>query len=952
MKKILKICGIIIAVVLGALLILPSLFKDKVKDVLVSEVSSMLNATLYLEDFSLGFFSNFPHATLSVENFGIVGVAPFENDTLVNVEDLNVVINLASLFKESYEINKIELINPSAKIIVNADSLANWDIMKPTEPEEEVEDTTASSPIKLALDELVVRNLCASYNSVPDSMSASVEGIDLDLEGDVALDLETLVNIDDLQLLIDKVSYSDYSSGDMSAALDNVNLKFGGTVSDRISRMNLALDVDSTSFNMGGVPYLSKARISSDIKMVADLDSNKYSFGENRVSLNEISAKFEGFVHLVDSATTDMDLKVITPSIDFKQILSLIPVIYAKDFESLQTSGEVSLSAMAKGRLKGDTVPNLDAQLNIVDAMFKYPDLPGSVKNINITANVKNPGGNVDLTEVQVPNLSFIMMESPFALTFGLKNPISDPDFNATANGTINLANVSKVVKLEDMDLQGIFTAALKAGGKMSYIDQNRYELFNIDGSLKLADFILKTQSLDYDVEVNNADLGFSSENVNLNANLALGKSDLSLNGKLQHFIQFVTRGETIKGSLAVQSKKIDVNQLLGTSEEEGEPVSDETETPAAESSSSVTLPDNINFALDMAIDSIYYGNVKLASVKGLVDLKDAVANIRTFSANTMGGSLGVTGKYDTQDTLNPKIDVSLDVNDMVINEVFSTVETAKKIVPLFSDAEGNFSLSMDLKSNMDATLTPILETVNAKGSFNSKDISLKNVEAFSALAEKTGMDLFKKPNLKNLSIAFEIKDGRLHIDPFETLISMTKLNVSGSSGLDQTLDYVAKIQLPENVSKVVDLIFDMKIGGTFSKPKISFGASSIKEQVKEKVTEVVDKAKEAAIAAAKEQKEKLVAAAQAQREKLVATAQESADKLVAKAEAERDKNVANAKNPIAKAAAQKAGDALVKKTKEQADKMVSDANKSGDKLVSDAEKSGNALIEKASAGK
>jgi vacuolar-type H+-ATPase subunit H len=317
-----------------------------------------------------------------------------------------------------------------------------------------------------------------------------------------------------------------------------------------------------------------------------------------------------------------------------------------------------------------------------------------------------------------------------------------------------------------------------------------------------------------------------------------------------------------------------------------------------------------------------------------------------------MGGSLGVTGKYDTQDTLNPKIDVSLDVNDMVINEVFSTVETAKKIVPLFSDAEGNFSLSMDLKSNMDATLTPILETVNAKGSFNSKDISLKNVEAFSALAEKTGMDLFKKPNLKNLSIAFEIKDGRLHIDPFETLISMTKLNVSGSSGLDQTLDYVAKIQLPENVSKVVDLIFDMKIGGTFSKPKISFGASSIKEQVKEKVTEVVDKAKEAAIAAAKEQKEKLVAAAQAQRDKLVATAQESADKLVAKAEAERDKNVANAKNPIAKAAAQKAGDALVKKTKEQADKMVSDANKSGDKLVSDAEKSGNALIEKASAGK
>lgn len=317
-----------------------------------------------------------------------------------------------------------------------------------------------------------------------------------------------------------------------------------------------------------------------------------------------------------------------------------------------------------------------------------------------------------------------------------------------------------------------------------------------------------------------------------------------------------------------------------------------------------------------------------------------------------MGGSLGMSGKYDTQDTLNPKIDVKMDVKEMVINEVFSTVETAKKIVPLFSDAEGKFSMSMDLKSNMDASLTPIMNTINAKGVFNSKDISLSNVEAFSALAEKTGMDLFKKPNLKDLNIVFEIKDGRLHIDPFETLISMTKLNVSGSSGLDQTLDYVAKIQLPENVSKVIDLIFDMKVEGTFAKPKISFGASSIKEQVKEKVTEVVDKAKEAAIAAAQEQKAKLIAAAQEHKTKLVAAAQENSDKLVAKAEAERDKNVANAKNPIAKAAAQKAGDALVKKTKEQGAKMVSDAEKSGDKLVSEAEKQGNALIEKASAGK
>ncbi len=954
--KIAKIAGCTILAFVILLLVLPFFLKGKVKDVVVSQAGSLLNAELYMEDFSLGFFSNFPHATLSVDDFGIVGVGAFSGDTLVDAERINVVINLASIFGSAYEINKVELVSPSVKAIVNADSLANWDILKSDTAAVEEPADEASSSVNLSLNEILVSGLCVSYQSVPDSMTAKVEGIDLDMSGDIALDLNTLINIDGLKVVADRILYQDNSSSNMAAALENVDLNFSGAVGDKVSQIHLLLDVDSTTVSLGGIPYLSKAKISSDINMEADLDSNKYTFGENRVSLNEIALNFAGYVQLVDSLTTDMDLTLSTPSIDFKQILSLVPVIYANDFASLETAGEVALAATAKGRMCGDTIPAFDANLIVKDAMFRYPDLPGSVTQINVEAKVKNPGSITDSTELSVPKFTLSLMGSPFAMTLGLKTPVSDPDFSFTADGSVNFANVSKVVRLENMDLQGMLTAALKANGRMSYVDQEKYELFRIAGDLTLSDFVFSTNSLDYDVKVNKADMVFSSQNINLDAALALGKSDLTLNGKLQHFIQYVMRGETLIGSLDVKSNLIDANQLLGISSSEDDAAATETataDTTANADASSVAIPANLDFALNLSVDKLLYDAIVLQTVKGNLSVKEGVADIQRLSANTMGGALAVEGMYDTKDTLNPKVEVDLNVSDMNVSEVFTTVAIANKLVPLLSDAEGNFSMDMKFTSVMDATLSPVLNTVNAKGVFKSKDISIKNVKAFNALAEKTGVDLLKKPNLKDLNIAFVVKDGRLNIDPFETIVSSTKLNFSGSSGLDETLDYVAKVQLPQNISSAIDLAFDMNIGGTFKSPKITFSASSLKNQVIEKVTEVVDKAKEAAIQAAKEQKEKLVAAAKSQRDKLVSAAQASSDKLVAKAQAQCDSIVAKAANPMAKKVAQKSGEALVKKAKSEGDKLVNEAKKNGDNLVGEAEKQGDALVEKASsAGK
>lgn len=945
MKKGIKILIAVVACILGILLIVPLMLKGKIKDIAETTANEMLEAKVSLGDVSMNFFSDFPNASLGVKDVAIVGINDFSGDTLANVGELDVVINLASLFGDSYEINEVELNDATLNAKLLANGLANWDIVISSDSTEVEEDTTASSPFKLDLDDFSVNNLSVSYDDQMDSMFAAVKGLDLQLVGDISLDLQTLANIEKFKMAVGQLIYKD-EKGSLGADLRNVSMDFSGSMSDKISNISTTLSVDSLSLLMENIPYLSNVKTEAEIELEADLENNKFKFGKNYLKLNEIKANFEGFVHVLESSM-DMDLKINTPDIDFKQILSLIPIIYKDDFASLQTSGSVNLNAFAKGRMAGDTLPELNIDLNIADAMFKYPDLPSSVKDINIAANVRNNGNITDSTQISVPQLAFNMAGNPFKVSLGVKTPISDPNFNFAANGKLDLGKIVEVIHLEDISLKGIFDAALVAEGKMSYIDKEEYEKFHINGDLNLADFVLDMSSLNYDILVNEAKLGFSSQFINLNAGLALGESDIALKGKLQNFIQYIMRGETIKGSLDVNSKLLNVSELLGEEESETKEVAEDTTA----GSSSIHIPGNLDFALNAKIATLLYDGIELKDIIAALSIKDQKAKINSIKANTMGGSLGLSGTFDTQDTLKPVVDFDIDVKDMIIAKVFTDITTANKLVPLLADANGNFSMNMDFHSDMDSELNPILNSINASGNFISKEVGLDSVAALEKIAELVKYPALKNPSLKDISIKFLIKDGRVTADPFETFIQTAKLNVSGSSGLDQTLDYVTTITLPESIKSLVPLAIDVKIGGTFRNPKISIGAEktleNLKETAIETVTKVVDEAKEKAIAAAKESKEKLVQAAIKQKESLVKVATESGNKLVAKAQQQSDSLQAKANNPIAKAAAKKTGDALVKKAQEQSKKLVNDATASGDKLINNAQKEGDELINK-----
>ena len=252
-----------------------------------------------------------------------------------------------------------------------------------------------------------------------------------------------------------------------------------------------------------------------------------------------------------------------------------------------------------------------------------------------------------------------------------------------------------------------------------------------------------------------------------------------------------------------------------------------------------------------------------------------------------------------------------------------------------FENLKGNFSGKMQIDTQLDSVMSPIFTTTNGSGSLSTKNLNLSGVPVLDKIADATKYTALKNISVKDMQIDFTIQEGRVNTKPFDIKMGNMNLNLSGSTGLDQTINYIGKLKLPESVGSIAALTtIDLKIGGTFTSPKVSVDTKSMAKQAASAAT---NKALEAV-------GEKLgidLSNAEKQKEALINAAKQAAERLVQEAEKQKVNLVNKAgDNALKKLAAEKAGDAVVNEAKKQADR-----------LIEEAEEKGNALIEKAKNG-
>ena len=234
---------------------------------------------------------------------------------------------------------------------------------------------------------------------------------------------------------------------------------------------------------------------------------------------------------------------------------------------------------------------------------------------------------------------------------------------------------------------------------------------------------------------------------------------------------------------------------------------------------------------------------MRFDNLNGLLVVKDSKVDMQNLSLNTMGGSVVVNGSYATPEKGEPRLNAGFSLKNIVFADAYRSLDMVQQMAPIFEGLKGDFSGSMKVNTMLDENMSPVMNTLSGSGTLSTKDISLSGVKVIDMVADIVKKPSLKETKVKDLKIDFTIADGRVNTRPFDIVLGDYKMNLSGSTGLDKSIDYTGKIAIPTSVGKISQLgTVDMKIGGTFASPKVSIDMESL---AKKAASTAVEKAGE-----------------------------------------------------------------------------------------------------------
>ena len=807
-KKIIKILGIILLLVVVLAFAIPYFFEDQIKAKILTSINEKVDAKVVFADADLSLFKNFPNVCITINKLSIINKAPFEGDTLVSFEELNLKMSIKELFKgenEPINIDGISSKNGLINIIFNKDGLGNYDIALKDKGQE----TGKNKPLSWKIKEYAIENFTFKYYDEKSKIKMVLDSINHEGTGDFAKS-----NLD----LVTKTT------------------------------AKISLDMDKSN-------YLNNVLVSLDAILGIDLDKSKYTFKENKAKINALPLEFDGFIQLVD-AGQDYDLKFKTPTSSFKNFLGLLPVQYATNLDNVKTSGDFTVVGFAKGLYSETSIPKFNIEIASNNASFQYPNLPKAVRNIIIDTRIINETGAMKDTYVNLNKLSFQIDQDVFNAKANIKNISENAMVNAVLKGTINLANVTKAYPIKlDKPLTGILKADVTTAFDMQSVEKSDYASIKNAGTIDLAGFNY-TDENGKTMKISRALMAFNPSMVNLQQfNATTGKSDMAITGVLENFYGFIFKNQELKGNFNLNSVQFAVADFMTTDEKVGN-----EKAP----SEAMKIPGFLNCSLTAKANTVLYDNLTLKNVSGKIIIKDQKATLQNGKTDIFGGGITFNGDISTKEK-TPKFHMDLGLKNVDIMQTFTQLEMMKKIAPIAGIINGKLNSTIKLSGNLDEKeLTPDLKSLSGDllGQLLSTTVNSSNSELLTALDNNLNFIDLSKLNLNDLKAAMTFKDGKVNIKPFDIKYQDIKATVGGTHGFDQIMNYNVKLDVPSKyLGKEINNLIS-KLSATDAKKfetipvnailRGSFSKPTVTTDVKQATTTLVNNL-------VKQQKEKLI---------------------------------------------------------------------------------------------
>jgi len=463
------------------------------------------------------------------------------------------------------------------------------------------------------------------------------------------------------------------------------------------------------------------------------------------------------------------------------------------------------------------------------------------------------------------------------------------------------------------------------------------------------------------------------------NTNMTIGgKSDFMMSGRLSNYIPYLLKDKTISGNLSMRSKLIDASEIMS------EIVSDTTQAEDTTSLAVIQVPKNIDFDFDAIIGEFRYDNLIGQNVKGHIIVRDGILSLKQTEMNMLNGTIRMNADYDTRDTLKPAMKADFDVQNIAVKDAFNTFNTVKKLAPAAKGLDGKISAKLSFSSLIGRDMMPVTSSISGEGKLKSDEITLLESATYNKMKELLKLGDKYNNTFRDINISFKINNGRIYVSPFDVKTGNLKMNIHGDQGIDQTLNYIVKTEMPRSdlggsVNAFIDNLaaqaasfgisykpseiikVNLQVTGTFTKPLISpfFGKTAgesttgakaaATEAIRQTIDNAVDKGKEKARAEAEMQAANLVKEAEEMGQQLRDEAAKTAESIRKETDIQAKKLIDDnaSKSTFEKMAAQKGAETLKKTADKKATQLVKEADIQANKLVEEARVKSDELLKK-----
>ncbi|MDP2115652.1 MAG: hypothetical protein Q8K69_16520, partial [Bacteroidota bacterium] len=344
---------------------------------------------------------------------------------------------------------------------------------------------------------------------------------------------------------------------------------------------------------------------------------------------------------------------------DFATILALVPADYQKYLEKATMTGAAEFKGSVKGLYYNEIYPAIDVLLAVTNASFKYQELPESVQDIQVLAQITKPEGDLNLLKVTVEKAHASIKNNPVDLSMNLSELMTDPNIDAFFAGTIDFTSLKQAIPIDSLDITGIMKAKMQIAGRMSSIEKKEYEKFKSNGEATIQNFRIESTQLTKPVEISQGQIKATTQQITVDQfNGKIGQSDFSLRGEVSNYLAYIFRKDVLKGNFNLKSAFMNFTELSNIMKPAAEPTASKTETkaaraPAAPADSVVAfqVPDKLDLSFQSTIQKAVYDKMSLNNINGLIRVKDRRLELTNLTMDMLQGKVAVIVSY----TSNPQ---------------------------------------------------------------------------------------------------------------------------------------------------------------------------------------------------------------------------------------------------------------------------------------------------------